>query len=70
MLAGVVAAPADAHPPGPAPEPQTEPAPGQAITDPIPEEPIPAELGLVLTELAQVPKSEPIPPPTDSRLDR
>lgn len=70
MLAGVVAAPADAQPPGPTPEPPTQPAPGEAITDPIPEDPIPAELGLVLTELAQLPKSAPIPPSTDPRLDR
>jgi glucose/arabinose dehydrogenase len=69
-LAGVVAAPGHARPPAPAPVPPVEPAPGQAITDPIPEDPIPAELGLVLTELVQFPKSEPSPPPTDPRLDR
>ncbi|MFI7642118.1 PQQ-dependent sugar dehydrogenase [Nonomuraea sp. NPDC049400] len=40
------------------------------IADPVPENPIQADLGLVLTEYAQFPKSDPVPTPTDSRLQR
>jgi glucose/arabinose dehydrogenase len=40
------------------------------ITDPIPEQPITSDLGLVLQEYAQFPKSEPIPAPVDPRLMR
>ncbi|HEV7979757.1 PQQ-dependent sugar dehydrogenase [Amycolatopsis sp.] len=40
------------------------------LTDPIPEDPIESGLGLVLKEFAAFPKSEPTPPPTDTRLQR
>ncbi|SEG95312.1 Carbohydrate binding module (family 35) [Nonomuraea solani] len=40
------------------------------IADPIPQNPIQADLGLVLTEYAQFPRSEPVPTPTDARLMR
>lgn len=40
------------------------------IIDPIPEKPIPSGLTLTLSEFAQFPKSDPIPPPTDQRLVR
>ncbi|MGP4016531.1 PQQ-dependent sugar dehydrogenase [Saccharopolyspora sp. 5N708] len=40
------------------------------ITDPIPEDPVQSRLGLVLTEYAQLPASEPTPPATDPRLIR
>ncbi|GGV31190.1 hypothetical protein GCM10010182_63200 [Actinomadura cremea] len=46
---------------------ETAPAP---ILDPIPEDPAPAGLGLVLEKVAQLPKSEPSAPPTDDRLKR
>lgn len=48
------------------------PAAAQAdpITDPIPEQPIVSGLTLTLEEFAQLPKSEPTPPPTDQRLVR
>ena len=42
----------------------------EAITDPIPTQPITSGLGLVLTEFASFPRSEPTPPPTDQRLVR
>jgi glucose/arabinose dehydrogenase len=42
----------------------------EAITDPIPTQPITSGLGLVLTEVASFPRSEPTPPPTDQRLVR
>ena len=44
--------------------------PGDPIADPIPENPIPSGIGLVLEEYAQFPLSEPTPPPTDPRLVR
>ncbi|GAA0951042.1 PQQ-dependent sugar dehydrogenase [Nonomuraea longicatena] len=44
--------------------------PGGPVADPIPENPIQSALGLVLTEIAQFPRSEPVPSPTDSRLRR
>jgi glucose/arabinose dehydrogenase len=44
--------------------------PGEPISDPIPENPIPSGIGLVLEEYAQFPLSEPTPPPTDQRLVR
>ncbi len=50
--------------------PQAVAQTGEPITDPIPEEPITSGLGLVLTEFASFPKSEPTPPPTDQRLVR
>lgn len=40
------------------------------LTDPIPEDPQLASFGLVVDELAQFPKSEPTPAPTDARLMR
>ncbi|MFC6886836.1 MULTISPECIES: PQQ-dependent sugar dehydrogenase [Actinomadura] len=40
------------------------------ILDPIPDDPAPSGLGLVLKEVAQLPKSEPSAPPTDPRLKR
>ncbi|MFC5745167.1 PQQ-dependent sugar dehydrogenase [Actinomadura rugatobispora] len=42
------------------------------IKDPIPDDPAPAGMGLVLQEVAQLPKSEPTPPElvTDPRLKR
>ena len=44
-----------------------EPTP---ISDPIPEDPLRSNLGLVLEEYHQFPESEPTPPPTDARLMR
>lgn len=49
----------------PSPTPPTGP-----ITDPIPEDPIRSTLGLTLTPFAQFPESNPVPAPTDPRLDR
>lgn len=43
---------------------------GGPISDPIPQSPIASNLGLVLTEYASFPKSDPVPSPTDSRLRR
>ncbi|MEE6258758.1 PQQ-dependent sugar dehydrogenase [Plantactinospora sonchi] len=40
------------------------------IYDPVPEQQIQSRLGLVLTEFAAFPKSEPTPAPTDARLMR
>ena len=42
------------------------------VIDPIPEDPAPAGLGLVVQEVAQLPESEPTPPDmvTDPRLER
>jgi len=57
LAAGLVAPPAAA---------QT----GDPITDPIPQDPIPSGLGLIVEELATFPKSEPFPAPTDQRLVR
>lgn len=48
-------------------------APAQAadaVYDPVPEQQIQSRLGLVLTEYAAFPKSEPNPAPTDARLMR
>ncbi|MFB9834398.1 PQQ-dependent sugar dehydrogenase [Actinoallomurus acaciae] len=42
----------------------------QPVKDPIPEQPITSDLGLVLQEYAQFPKSEPVPAPVDPRLMR
>ncbi|WP_233578874.1 sorbosone dehydrogenase family protein [Micromonospora sp. BL4] len=41
-----------------------------AIYDPVPEMPIQSRLGLVLTEYASFPQSQPTPAPTDQRLMR
>ncbi|GAA4227120.1 hypothetical protein GCM10023075_29230 [Streptosporangium album] len=41
-----------------------------ALSDPIPEDPIPSGLGLTVEEFATFPKSEPTPAPTDPRLMR
>ena len=51
------------------PQPAAQAA-GRPVADPIPEQPITSDLGLVLQEYAQFPKSEPVPPPTDARLMR
>jgi glucose/arabinose dehydrogenase len=40
------------------------------LSDPIPEDPAVSQLALTLTEFAQFPKTEPVPPPTDSRIKR
>ncbi|RFC70546.1 PQQ-dependent sugar dehydrogenase [Streptomyces sp. AcE210] len=56
-----------------APSHADEPAPAAAtagLGDPIPEKPAQSRTGLVLTEYAQFPKSEPVPAPTDPRLMR
>lgn len=56
-----------------APSHADEPAPTAAsagLSDPIPEKPAQSRTGLVLTEYAQFPKSEPVPAPTDPRLMR
>jgi hypothetical protein len=42
----------------------------KAVTDPIPEDPISSDIGLVLEEYVRLPKSEPTPRATDVRLDR
>ncbi|GIH05117.1 hypothetical protein Rhe02_31840 [Rhizocola hellebori] len=42
----------------------------QPIEDPIPQNPIASGLGLVLTEYATFPQSQPVPTPTDQRLVR
>ncbi len=42
----------------------------QPIEDPIPQSPIASGLGLVLTEYATFPQSQPVPAPTDQRLVR
>lgn len=44
--------------------------PRTPIADPIPQEPIRSDLGLVLTQFAQFPASNPVPAPTDPRLMR
>lgn len=60
LLGGLLAAPAaDARVRDDAP-----------ILDPIPDDPAPSGLGLVLKEVARLPKSEPSAPPTDPRLKR
>jgi Glucose / Sorbosone dehydrogenase len=43
---------------------------GPAVTDPIPEQPIASGLGVQVKPFAQLPQSEPTPPPTDQRLVR
>ncbi len=40
------------------------------ITDPVPDDPAPSGLGLVLEEVAQLPESTTSPPPEDERLER
>jgi len=40
------------------------------ISNPIPEDPVPSQLALTLTEYAAFPKTEPVPPPTDTRIIR
>ncbi|MEJ3745732.1 PQQ-dependent sugar dehydrogenase [Actinomycetes bacterium KLBMP 9797] len=42
----------------------------QPVADPIPVDPVPAALGLVVEEFARFPASTTIPPATDPRLDR
>lgn len=60
-LAAVLAAPAAAQ----------DAALGEPITDPIPEQPIQSGLGLQLSELTRLPRSETYPgPPVDNRLVR
>ncbi len=44
--------------------------PGTPVADPVTESPVPSDLGLVLKEFAQFPKSEPNPVPVDPRLMR
>lgn len=44
--------------------------PDTPVSDPIPDDPTPSKLGLVLQEFASFPKSEPVPTPTDARLRR
>ena len=44
--------------------------PGDPVRDPIPQNPTQSGLGLRLTQFAQFPKTNPVPPPTDSRLKR
>ncbi len=41
----------------------------EPIQDPLPD-PVPSSLGLTVEEFAQLPKTEPVPPPTDPRLMR
>lgn len=41
----------------------------EPLQDPLPD-PVPSSLGLTVEEFAQLPKSEPTPPPTDQRLVR
>ncbi|HWM10786.1 MAG TPA: PQQ-dependent sugar dehydrogenase [Solirubrobacteraceae bacterium] len=43
---------------------------GPPITDPIPEQPIASGIGIQVERFAQLPQSEPTPPPTDQRLVR
>jgi hypothetical protein len=43
---------------------------GEPLDDPIPEQPIASGLGIQVEELAQLPQSQPTPPPTDTRLVR
>lgn len=43
---------------------------GGPISDPIPQAPIASNLGLVLTEVATFPQTNPVPAPTDDRLRR
>src|SRR5918992_5332840 len=43
---------------------------GEPIHDPIPEDPKPSGVGIVLEEFTQFPQSTPTPPPTDQRLNR
>jgi glucose/arabinose dehydrogenase len=50
--------------------PQAAAAPGDPVTDPIPQDPVPAHLGLTVAEFASFPKSEPVPAPVDVRLMR
>ncbi|MEV0611474.1 PQQ-dependent sugar dehydrogenase [Polymorphospora rubra] len=64
LVATLPATPASA---GPTNAPNSSNAP---VTDPIPEDPTPATLGLVVEEFATFPKSEPVPAPTDQRLVR
>lgn len=47
-----------------------QPDPNTPITDPVPEGPAPADLALVLEEVAQLPESDPTPTPTDPRIMR
>ncbi|MFD6792311.1 MULTISPECIES: PQQ-dependent sugar dehydrogenase [Prauserella salsuginis group] len=71
VTAAVLTMTLSAPPAGGAPPAESGPATGdEPITDPIPEDPKPAELGLVLEEYAQLPETEPTPPPTDERLMR
>ncbi|MCW6006687.1 PQQ-dependent sugar dehydrogenase [Micromonospora sp. CPCC 205371] len=56
--------------PSPTASPTASVPPGTPISDPIPQEPIRSDLGLILTEFAQFPPSAPVPAPTDPRLMR
>lgn len=64
VLLGLSAVPVTASPAGA----QTDPT--QPLTDPIPEEAVPAGFGLTVEEVVQLPRSEPTPTPTDPRLMR
>jgi hypothetical protein len=44
-------------------------APGDPVRDPMPD-PVQSGLGLTLTQFAQFPRTNPVPPPTDGRLRR
>ncbi|WP_433868830.1 PQQ-dependent sugar dehydrogenase [Saccharopolyspora sp. CA-218241] len=69
-VASTLVAPVVSAGPAPAAAPAAAPVGDEPITDPIPEDPIPSRLGLVLEEYAQLPETEPTPPPTDERLMR
>ncbi|APU15757.1 MULTISPECIES: PQQ-dependent sugar dehydrogenase [Actinoalloteichus] len=62
--------PAPATATGVSPTSTTAASTDEAITDPIPEDPIRSRLGLVLEEYVQLPESEATPPATDPRLIR
>ncbi|WP_255375808.1 hypothetical protein [Saccharomonospora sp. CUA-673] len=63
-------APPGSAPPGSAPPGHAPPGSDEPITDPILEDPEPAELGLVLSEHAQLPETDTTPPTDDPRLLR
>jgi glucose/arabinose dehydrogenase len=66
----VPTATANAAPAANGPTAATTPAQAdEPLQDPLPD-PVPSSLGLTVEEFAQLPKSEPTPPPTDQRLVR
>src|SRR3954465_10901571 len=77
-VAAIAASQADsdgvAFDPGSMPAASPNPLPAFAddkeTPDPVPEEPRPSDLALVLQEFAQFPASEPFPPTVDPRLGR